>query len=169
MKQFKITKQKTNQDYFPMGMRLNEIGRTEMQSMHKTIDSESIIGKSSPDSIEELVKTHLKLVKLVAKYYQNQGLSLSDLINEGNFGLITAAEHFYKANGFSFTPFATWWIRQSILQAIRENSLIERILLDKIGPYSKVKKMFQKLEVEYQREPTYNEITEIMDLFPGIV
>jgi len=168
MRHFKITKQITNRDNLSMGLNLNEIGITEVQKEDQKIDLAGRIREGDSDSIEELVKANLRLVELVAKNYQNQGLSLSDLINEGNFGLITAAERFDKTNGFSFIPFAMWWIRQSILQSIKENSIIVWLSLNKIGPNNKIRKMFNKLGQEYQHEPTIDEITEIMEFFSEI-
>ncbi len=169
MRRYKITKQETNRDNLSANSDLNEIGIIEVQATDKKIDVAGVIREGDNNSFEKLVKANLRLVKLVAKNYQNQGLSLAYLINEGNFGLITAAERFDKTNGFSFIPFATWWIRQSILQAIKENSVIVMLPLNKIGSNNKIRTIFKKIEQEYQCEPTIDEIKEIMELFPEIV
>lgn len=168
MRQFKITKQITSRDNISMGLDLDEITIMEIQTANKKNPLAGSIRKRDRDFFEELVKANIKLVELVAKNYQNQGLSLSDLENEGNFGLITAAERFDRTNGLSFIPYATWWIRQSILQAIKENSIIVKLPLNQIGSNDKIRMMFKKIEQEYQREPTIDEMKEIKQLFPEI-
>lgn len=164
MRQLKISKQITGRDSFSIEKYLQEIGKIDVLSP----DQEVVLAKKirSGDKVarELLVKSNLRFVVSVAKQYQNNGLSLGDLINEGNLGLIKAAECFDETKGFKFISYAVWWIRQSILQAIAENSRLVRLPLNKISSINKVNKFFYRLEQEFQREPTPEEIAVEMDM-----
>ena len=140
MRQLKITKQVTNRDNFSINIYLQEIGKINLLSANEEFELASRISEGDRDAFEKLVKANLRFVVSVSKQYQNQGLSLSDLINEGNLGLITAAERFDRSRGFKFISYAVWWIRQSILQAIAENSRMVRLPLNKIGLKNKISK-----------------------------
>lgn len=169
MKQLKITKQVTNRDTLSLDKYLYEIGRIELISAEKEAELAKRIKKGDRQAFEELIKSNLRFVVSVSKQYQNQGLSLPDLINEGNLGLIKAAERFDETRGFKFISYAVWWIRQSILQAIAEQSRIVRLPLNKIGTINKINKTFNLLEQEYQREPTIEEMAEIMESSPAVI
>ena len=155
MRQLKITKQVTNRDTLSLDKYLHEIGKVELLSAEEEVELAKKIKRGDRGSLEILIKANLRFVVSVAKQYQNQGLSLPDLINEGNLGLIKAAERFDETRGFKFISYAVWWIRQSILQALAEQSRIVRLPLNKIGSINKINKAVNKLEQEYQREPTF--------------
>lgn len=163
MRQLKITKQVTNRDTLSLDKYLHEIGKVELLSAEKEVELAKRIRKGDREALDMLVKANLRFVVSVAKQYQNQGLSLPDLINEGNLGLIKAAERFDETRGFKFISYAVWWIRQSILQALAEQSRIVRLPLNKIGSINKINKAFNKLEQEFQRDPTIDEVSELME------
>jgi len=163
MRQLKITKQVTNRDTLSLDKYLHEIGKVELLSAEKEVELAKRIKKGDKEALETLIKANLRFVVSVSKQYQNQGLSLPDLINEGNLGLIKAAERFDETRGFKFISYAVWWIRQSILQALAEQARIVRLPLNKIGSINKINKAFNKLEQEYQREPTVDEIADLME------
>ncbi len=163
MRQLKITKQVTNRDTLSLDKYLHEIGKVELLSAEKEVELAKRIKKGDHGALETLIKANLRFVVSVSKQYQNQGLSLPDLINEGNLGLIKAAERFDETRGFKFISYAVWWIRQSILQALAEQARIVRLPLNKIGSINKINKAFSKLEQEYQREPTIEEVAELME------
>lgn len=169
MRQLKITKQVTNRDTLSLDKYLHEIGKVELLSAEREVELAKRIKKGDRDALEELIKANLRFVVSVSKQYQNQGLSLPDLINEGNLGLIKAAERFDETRGFKFISYAVWWIRQSILQALAEQSRIVRLPLNKIGSINKINKTFNKLEQEYQRDPTVDEVAELMESTPEVI
>jgi RNA polymerase primary sigma factor len=169
MRQLKITKQVTNRDTLSLDKYLHEIGKVELLSAEKEVELAKRIKRGDREALETLIKANLRFVVSVSKQYQNQGLSLPDLINEGNLGLIKAAERFDETRGFKFISYAVWWIRQSILQALAEQARIVRLPLNKIGSINKINKAFSKLEQEYQREPTIEEIAELMDSKPELI
>lgn len=166
MRQLKITKQITGRESYSIEKYLQEIGKIHVL----TPDEEAILSKKikggDQDARERLVLSNLRFVVSVAKQYQNHGLTLGDLINEGNMGLIKAAECFDETKGFKFISYAVWWIRQSILQAIAENARLIRLPLNKISSINKVNKYYTQLEQEFQREPTVEEIAEKMEITP---
>lgn len=163
MRQLKITKQVTNRDTLSLDKYLHEIGKVELLSAEKEVELAKRIKKGDRQALETLIKANLRFVVSVSKQYQNQGLSLPDLINEGNLGLIKAAERFDETRGFKFISYAVWWIRQSILQALAEQARIVRLPLNKIGSINKINKAFNKLEQEFQREPTIEEVALLME------
>ena len=169
MRQLKITKQVTNRDTLSLDKYLHEIGKVELLSAEKEVELAKRIRKGDRAALETLIKANLRFVVSVSKQYQNQGLSLPDLINEGNLGLIKAAERFDETRGFKFISYAVWWIRQSILQALAEQARIVRLPLNKIGSINKINKAFGKLEQEFQREPTVEEIAKLMETSPDLV
>ena len=169
MRQLKITKQVTNRDTLSLDKYLHEIGKVELLSAEKEVELAKRIKKGDREALETLIKANLRFVVSVSKQYQNQGLSLPDLINEGNLGLIKAAERFDETRGFKFISYAVWWIRQSILQALAEQARIVRLPLNKIGSINKINKAFNKLEQEFQREPTAEEIAATMELKPDLI
>ena len=169
MRQLKITKQVTNRDTLSLDKYLHEIGKVELLSAEKEVELAKRIKKGDRAALETLIKANLRFVVSVSKQYQNQGLSLPDLINEGNLGLIKAAERFDETRGFKFISYAVWWIRQSILQALAEQARIVRLPLNKIGSINKVNKAFSKLEQEFQREPTVDEVADLMESKPELV
>ncbi|MFV0593052.1 MAG: RNA polymerase sigma factor RpoD/SigA [Draconibacterium sp.] len=169
MRQLKITKQVTNRDTLSLDKYLHEIGKVELLSAEKEVELAKRIKKGDREALETLIKANLRFVVSVSKQYQNQGLSLPDLINEGNLGLIKAAERFDETRGFKFISYAVWWIRQSILQALAEQARIVRLPLNKIGSINKINKAFNKLEQEFQREPTVEELAELMEIKPDLV
>ncbi len=169
MRQLKITKQVTNRDTLSLDKYLHEIGKVELLSAEREVELAKRIKKGDRDALEELIKANLRFVVSVSKQYQNQGLSLPDLINEGNLGLIKAAERFDETRGFKFISYAVWWIRQSILQALAEQSRIVRLPLNKIGSINKINKTFNQLEQEYQRDPTVDEVAELMESTPEVI
>jgi RNA polymerase primary sigma factor len=164
MRQLKITKQVTNRENASLDKYLQEIGRVELITADEEVELAKKIKKGDVAALEKLTKANLRFVVSVSKQYQNQGLSLPDLINEGNLGLIKAAQRFDETRGFKFISYAVWWIRQSILQALAEQSRIVRLPLNKIGSINKINKTFAKLEQEFEREPTAAEIAEMLDL-----
>lgn len=164
MRQLKITKQVTNRETASLDKYLQEIGRVELITAEEEVRLAQLIKKGDPKALERLTKANLRFVVSVAKQYQNQGLTLGDLINEGNLGLIKAAQRFDETRGFKFISYAVWWIRQSILQALAEQSRIVRLPLNKIGSINKINKTFSKLEQEYEREPSPEEIATAMSL-----
>ncbi len=164
MRQLKITKSITNRESASLDKYLQEIGREELI----TAEEEVILAKKIKDgdqrALEKLTRANLRFVVSVAKQYQNQGLSLPDLINEGHLGLIKAARRFDETRGFKFISYAVWWIRQSILQALAEQSRIVRLPLNQVGSLNKINKAYSKLEQQYEREPSAEELAEILDL-----
>ncbi len=169
MRQLKITKQVTNRDTLSLDKYLHEIGKVELLSAEKEVELAKRIKKGDRQALETLIKANLRFVVSVSKQYQNQGLSLPDLINEGNLGLIKAAERFDETRGFKFISYAVWWIRQSILQALAEQARIVRLPLNKIGSINKINKTFSQLEQEFQREPTPDELAEILETKPELI
>lgn len=163
----RITKQYTNRESQSLDKYLQEIGRVELLDAEDEITLAVSIKKGGYDgtrSLERLVKANLRFVVSVAKQYQNQGLSLGDLINEGNLGLIKAARRFDETRGFKFISYAVWWIRQSILQALAEQSRIVRLPLNRVGALNKIGKKFSELEQKYEREPTAAELAENLEM-----
>jgi len=166
MRQLKITKQVTNRETASLDKYLQEIGRVDLITAEEEVELARKIKQGDGTALERLVKANLRFVVSVSKQYQNQGLSLPDLINEGNLGLIKAAQRFDETRGFKFISYAVWWIRQSILQALAEQARIVRLPLNKIGSINKINKTFAKLEQQLEREPTADEIAKIMDMLP---
>jgi RNA polymerase primary sigma factor len=164
MRQLKITKSITNRDSESLEKYLSEIAKEEMITVEEEVQLAQRIKKGDQRALERLVKANLRFVVSVAKQYQHQGLSLPDLINEGNVGLIKAAQKFDETKGFKFISYAVWWIRQSILQAIAEQSRIVRLPLNKIGTLNKIHKAFNKLEQEFQRTPQADEISKVVEI-----
>ena len=163
----KISKQYTNRESQSLDRYLQEIGRVELLNPYDEIELATLIKKGGSESelaLEKLTKANLRFVVSVAKQYQNQGLSLGDLINEGNLGLIKAAKRFDETRGFKFISYAVWWIRQSILQALAEQSRIVRLPLNRVGALNKIGKKFSELEQEFEREPSANELAEELDM-----
>jgi RNA polymerase primary sigma factor len=167
MRQLKITKQITNRETASLDMYLQDIGRVELITADEEVVLAQKIKQGDQLALDKLVKANLRFVVSVSKQYQNQGLSLPDLINEGNMGLIKAAQRFDETRGFKFISYAVWWIRQSILQALAEQSRIVRLPLNKIGAINKINKTYAKLEQELEREPIAEEISEILDILPA--
>ena len=166
MRQLKIIKQITNRDTPSLDKYLQEIGKVPLLSPEEEAEMARKIRHGDVQALELLIKANLRFVVSVSKQYQNQGLSLPDLINEGNLGLIKAAKRFDETRGFKFISYAVWWILQSILQALAEQARIVRLPLNKIGSINKINKVFTELEQIYEREPTINEIAETLDLAP---
>jgi RNA polymerase primary sigma factor len=164
MRQLKITKQVTNRETASLDKYLQEIGKVELITAEEEVELARRIRQGDQAALEKLTKANLRFVVSVSKQYQNQGLSLPDLINEGNLGLIKAAQRFDETRGFKFISYAVWWIRQSILQALAEQSRIVRLPLNKIGSINKINKAFSKLEQEFEREPSAEEIAELLEL-----
>jgi len=164
MRQLKITKQVTNRETASLDKYLSEIGRLELISADEEVELAKRIKQGDQAALEKLTKANLRFVVSVSKQYQNQGLTLPDLINEGNLGLIKAAQRFDETRGFKFISYAVWWIRQSILQALAEQSRIVRLPLNKIGTINKINKTFSKLEQEFEREPTAGEISDLLEI-----
>ena len=164
MRQLKITKQVTNREIASLDKYLQEIGKVELITADEEVELAQRIRQGDRIALEKLTKANLRFVVSVSKQYQNQGLSLPDLINEGNLGLIKAAQRFDETRGFKFISYAVWWIRQSILQALAEQSRIVRLPLNKIGSINKINKTYAKLEQEFEREPNAEEIAEVLDL-----
>ncbi len=169
MRQLRITKQVTNRETLSLDKYLHEIGKVELLTAEKEVELAKRIRKGDRAALEKLIKANLRFVVSVSKQYQNQGLSLPDLINEGNLGLIKAAERFDETRGFKFISYAVWWIRQSILQALAEQARIVRLPLNKIGSINKINRAFSKLEQEYQREPTAEEVAKVLETTAGVV
>ena len=164
MRQLKITKQVTNRETASLDKYLQEIGKVELISAEEEVELAQRIKQGDKVALEKLTKANLRFVVSVSKQYQNQGLSLPDLINEGNLGLIKAAQRFDETRGFKFISYAVWWIRQSILQALAEQSRIVRLPLNKIGSINKINKAYAKLEQEFEREPNAEEIAEVLEI-----
>lgn len=164
MRQLKISKQITNRETASFDRYLQEIGKVDLITSEEEVELAGQIKKGNKEALEKLTKANLRFVVSVAKQYQNQGLSLPDLVNEGNLGLIKAAQRFDETRGFKFISYAVWWIRQSILQALAEQSRIVRLPLNKIGSINKINKVFSALEQEFEREPTADEIADKLDL-----
>lgn len=162
MRQLKIQKQITNRESQSLDKYLQEIGKVPLLSMDEEAELARRIRQGDEEALEKLVKANLRFVVSVAKQYQNQGLPLTDLISEGNLGLIKAAKRFDETRGFKFISYAVWWIRQSILQALAEQSRIVRLPLNRVGALNKINKVFARLEQEYEREPSPEEIAEAM-------
>ncbi len=160
----KISKQFTNRDSHSLDKYLQEIGKVDLLTPELEIEYSIKIKKGDQVALEKLVKANLRFVVSVAKQYQNQGLSLGDLINEGNLGLIKAAKRFDETRGFKFISYAVWWIRQSILQALAEQSRIVRLPLNRVGALNKIGKAYNSLEQEYEREPTPEEIAKELEM-----
>jgi RNA polymerase primary sigma factor len=160
----KISKQYTNRESQSLDKYLQEIGKVELLVPQEEIDLARRIKKGDQKALEKLTKANLRFVVSVAKQYQNQGLSLGDLINEGNLGLIKAAKRFDETRGFKFISYAVWWIRQSILQALAEQSRIVRLPLNRVGALNKIGKAFSTLEQEFEREPSASELAEELDM-----
>ena len=164
MRQLKITKSITNRESASLDKYLQEIGKEEMISTEEEVELAQRIRKGDKKALEKLTRANLRFVVSVAKQYQNQGLSLPDLINEGNVGLIKAAEKFDETRGFKFISYAVWWIRQSILQALADQSRIVRLPLNQTGTVNKINRALSKFEQEHERRPNVNELSEVIDL-----
>jgi RNA polymerase primary sigma factor len=167
MRQLKIIKQITNRETASLDMYLQDIGRVELITAEEEVILAQKIKQGDEIALDKLVKANLRFVVSVSKQYQNQGLSLPDLINEGNMGLIKAARRFDETRGFKFISYAVWWIRQSILQALAEQSRVVRLPLNKIGAINKINKTFALLEQQLEREPIPEEISEMIDMSPA--
>lgn len=164
MRQLKITKQVTNRETASLDKYLQEIGKVDLITADEEVELAQRIKKGDQRALEKLTKANLRFVVSVAKQYQNQGLTLPDLINEGNLGLIKAAQRFDETRGFKFISYAVWWIRQSILQALAEQSRIVRLPLNKIGSINKINKTFAFLEQSHERPPSAEEIAKELDM-----
>jgi RNA polymerase primary sigma factor len=164
MRQLKITKSITNRESQSLEKYLQEIGREELITAEEEVRLARKIKEGDQTALDRLTKANLRFVVSVAKQYQNQGLSLPDLINEGNLGLIKAAKRFDETRGFKFISYAVWWIRQSILQALAEQSRIVRLPLNQVGSLNKISKAYSKLEQEFEREPSPEEISKILEI-----
>ncbi|HRH56609.1 MAG: RNA polymerase sigma factor RpoD/SigA [Chitinophagales bacterium] len=164
MRQLKITKSITNRESQSLEKYLQEIGKVDLLTPEEEVDLAQRIRAGDQIALERLTKANLRFVVSVAKQYQNQGLTLSDLINEGNLGLIKAAQRFDETRGFKFISYAVWWIRQSILQALAEQSRIVRLPLNKVGSLNKINKAFSNLEQEFEREPSADELAEMLEI-----
>lgn len=164
MRQLKITKQVTNRETASLDKYLQEIGKVDLITADEEVELAQRIKAGDKAALEKLTKANLRFVVSVAKQYQNQGLSLPDLINEGNLGLIKAAQRFDETRGFKFISYAVWWIRQSILQALAEQSRIVRLPLNKIGSINKINKAYAALEQEHERAPSAEEISDQLDM-----
>ena len=164
MRQLKITKSITNRESASLDKYLQEIGKEDLITVEEEVDLAQRIKKGDKEALEKLTRANLRFVVSVAKQYQNQGLSLPDLINEGNLGLIKAAEKFDETRGFKFISYAVWWIRQSILQALAEQSRIVRLPLNQVGSLNKINKAFARFEQEHERTPSPEELADELDL-----
>ncbi len=164
MRQLKITKSITNRESASLDKYLQEIGKEDLITVEEEVELAQRIRKGDQEALDKLTKANLRFVVSVAKQYQNQGLSLPDLINEGNLGLIKAAEKFDETRGFKFISYAVWWIRQSILQALAEQSRIVRLPLNQVGSLNKINKAFQHFEQEHERTPSPEELASVLEL-----
>ena len=164
MRQLKITKSITNRESASLDKYLQEIGKEDLITVEEEVELAQRIRKGDQEALEKLTKANLRFVVSVAKQYQNQGLSLPDLINEGNLGLIKAAEKFDETRGFKFISYAVWWIRQSILQALAEQSRIVRLPLNQVGSLNKINKAFARFEQEHERAPSAEELAITLDI-----
>lgn len=166
MRQLKITKQVTNRDTPSLDKYLQEIGRVDLISPEEEVTLARKIKSGDNESLRKLVKANLRFVVSVAKQYQNQGMTLPDLINEGNLGLMKAAQRFDETRGFKFISYAVWWIRQAILQSLAEQARIVRLPVNKIGSINRINRTFARLEQEFEREPSSQEIAELLEMIP---
>lgn len=166
MRQLKITKQVTNRDTPSLDKYLQEIGRVDLISPEEEVILARKIKSGNSEALAKLVKANLRFVVSVAKQYQNQGMGLPDLINEGNLGLMKAAQRFDETRGFKFISYAVWWIRQAILQSLAEQARIVRLPVNKIGSINRINRAFARLEQEYEREPSSQEIGEMLEMIP---
>jgi RNA polymerase primary sigma factor len=166
MRQLKIIKQVTNRDTPSLDKYLHEIGKEDLINAEEEVELARRIKKGDQVALDKLIKANLRFVVSVSKQYQNQGLSLPDLINEGNLGLIKAAQRFDETRGFKFISYAVWWIRQSILQALAEQARIVRLPLNKIGSINKINRKFADLEQQFEREPSVQEIAQALEIAP---
>src|SRR5436190_21544973 len=164
MRQLKITKSITNRESQSLEKYLQEIGKVDLITPEEEVRLAGLIKQGDQRALDRLTKANLRFVVSVAKQYQNQGLSLPDLINEGNLGLIKAAQRYDETRGFKFISYAVWWIRQSILQALVEQSRIVRLPLNKVGSLSKLNKIMIQFEQEHEREPSHDELADIMNV-----
>src|SRR6186713_2460482 len=164
MRQLKITKSITNRESQSLEKYLQEIGKVELVSPEDEVKLARLIKQGDQKALDRLTKGNLRFVVSVAKQYQNQGLSLPDLINEGNLGLIKAAQRFDETRGFKFISYAVWWIRQSILQSLAEQSRIVRLPLNKVGLTNRIQKAYTQLEQEFEREPSAEELAEVLQM-----
>jgi len=164
MRQLKISKQITNRESQSLDKYLQEIGKVDLLTPDEEVDLAKRIRDGDQIALEKLTKANLRFVVSVAKQYQNQGLSLGDLINEGNLGLIKAAQRFDETRGFKFISYAVWWIRQSILQALAEQSRIVRLPLNRVGSLNKISKTFSELEQKFEREPSPEELADVLEV-----
>jgi RNA polymerase primary sigma factor len=166
MRQLKIIKQVTNREALSVDKYLHEISKEDLLTAEQEVELARRIRKGDEQALEKLIRSNLRFVVSVAKQYQNQGLSLPDLINEGNLGLIKAAKRFDETRGFKFISYAVWWIRQSILQALAEQARIVRLPLNKIGSINKINRALAELEQKHEREPSIQEISKTLELAP---
>lgn len=164
MRQLKISKQITNRESQSLDKYLQEIGKVDLISAEMEVELAKRIKQGDAVALEKLTKANLRFVVSVAKQYQNNGLSLGDLINEGNVGLIKAAERFDETRGFKFISYAVWWIRQSILQALAEQARVVRLPLNRVGSLNKISRAFSELEQKFQREPSSEELADVLDV-----
>ncbi|MCC5931383.1 MAG: sigma-70 family RNA polymerase sigma factor [Cyclobacteriaceae bacterium] len=164
MRQLKISKQITNRESQSLDKYLQEIGKVDLLTPDEEVELAKRIREGDQMALEKLTKANLRFVVSVAKQYQNQGLTLGDLINEGNLGLIKAAQRFDETRGFKFISYAVWWIRQSILQALAEQSRIVRLPLNRVGSLNKISKTFSELEQKYEREPSPDELADVLEV-----
>ena len=167
MRQLKISKQITNRESPSLDKYLQEIGKVELLTSDQEVELSRLIREGNEAALDTLTKANLRFVVSVAKQYQNQGLSLGDLINEGNLGLIKAAKRFDETRGFKFISYAVWWIRQSILQALAEQSRIVRLPLNRVGSLNRINRAFSDLEQRFEREPSPSELAEALDMTPN--
>ncbi|MBT1703940.1 sigma-70 family RNA polymerase sigma factor [Chryseosolibacter indicus] len=166
MRQLKISKQITNRESQSLDKYLQEIGKVDLITSEDEVELAKRIREGDQVALEKLTKANLRFVVSVAKQYQNNGLTLGDLINEGNLGLIKAAKRFDETRGFKFISYAVWWIRQSIMQSLAEQSRIVRLPLNRVGSLNKISKTFSDLEQKFQREPSHEELAEVVGLTP---
>lgn len=166
MRQLKISKQITNRESQSLDKYLQEIGKVALITSDEEVELAQRIREGDPVALDKLTKANLRFVVSVAKQYQNHGLTLGDLINEGNLGLIKAAKRFDETRGFKFISYAVWWIRQSIMQALAEQSRIVRLPLNRVGSLNKISKTFSELEQKFQREPSPEEMAEVLETTP---
>ncbi len=169
MRQLKITKQVTNRDTPSLDKYLQEIGRVDLITPEEEVILARKIRAGDSHALAKLVKANLRFVVSVAKQYQNQGMGLPDLINEGNLGLMKAAQRFDETRGFKFISYAVWWIRQAILQSLAEQARIVRLPVNKIGSINRINRAFARLELEYEREPSSQEIADLLEMVPDDV
>src|SRR6187401_547435 len=166
MRQLKISKQITNRESQSLDKYLQEIGKVDLITAEAEVELAKRIREGDQIALEKLTKANLRFVVSVAKQYQNNGLTLGDLINEGNLGLIKAAKRFDETRGFKFISYAVWWIRQTIMQALAEQSRIVRLPLNRVGTLNKLNRTFAALEQEFEREPSSDEIASILEISP---